>query len=117
MIDPERLVLEGERRRGARVARGNPVRAARFATRYLASAAVRSLAGDDGADRNALLAKAYAEGVCSTLTAQNRCLRCGRSLTDQASMDRQIGADCLAKFGGDEGWAEWRQTLGLGVTS
>lgn len=108
MIDAERLAYE--RLRGTREAKRTPCRAAKSAQRRATSARI------NGPDYRAT-AKAYAEGVVSTLTAQSRCLRCGKTLTDETSIARQIGGDCLEKVGGDEGWEHYRAALGLGGAS
>lgn len=57
--------------------------------------------------------RAFFDGVMSQLASKSRCLRCGKKLSDPTSIERGIGSDCLAKVGGDVGWAAYREAVGL----
>lgn len=106
------MQLEMDRRVGASIARRRPTKAARAARQRYELAQREECSAEIRACHLAFIG-----GITSTLAAKGLCLRCGKTLTDPVSIARQIGPDCLHKVGGDEGWAHYREAIGLGGAS
>lgn len=53
------------------------------------------------------VAENTAREAIAALVRAERCARCGRRLTDPASVEAGIGPDCLAKRGGRQAWDDY----------
>lgn len=93
---------------GVQYARKVPTKAAGKAHERLQKSALPGRS-----DEARIADRAFFDGVMAQLAGQSRCLRCGKKLSDQASIERGLGSDCLAKVGGDVGWAAYREAVGL----